>query len=95
MRRLTLSIALLAACQGSRSTPAGSGSAIGAPAKNPRIPPNPRRTTSPPSLAQSALAVGQQAPAIALADTTGTEWTLAGALSRHTRVMLVFYRGDW
>lgn len=53
------------------------------------------RTTPPPGIAARALAVGAKAPAVALTDAVGAPWTLADALAKHARVMLVFYRGDW
>ncbi len=100
MLRLVSLFAIVAACQGSRREPAttggsGSGGRANASAATSKRPPNPRRATPPPTLASSALAVGTAAPAIALADTTGAPWTLAGAQAKYARVMLVFYRGDW
>jgi hypothetical protein len=97
MHRLAL-VLLLAAC-GSKDTTAptvasgsGSGSAYEALGKKPA---NARRAAPPPGIEAKALAVGATAPTVELVDATGTPWTLANALTKHARVMLVFYRGDW
>ena len=98
MHRLAI-VLLLAAC-GSKEAPApvttasgsGSGSAYEALGKKPA---NARRANPPPGIEANALAVGAKAPAVELVDSTGTAWTLATALTKHARVMLVFYRGDW
>ncbi|MEZ4400058.1 MAG: hypothetical protein R3B06_08570 [Kofleriaceae bacterium] len=110
MHRLSLSLAiaaaLTAACGQRSSEPAaGSSAAAGsnagaAPATPPAneyaavIPKAPRRDTPPPSLATSALAVGADAPAIDALASTG-RFVLADALTKHARVILVLYRGDW
>lgn len=85
----------LAACQNSRSAPPASGSGAAPTSTSSRIPPNPRRATAPASLATSALGVGAPAPEIALMDAADAPWTLSNAETKHARVMLVFYRGDW
>lgn len=95
MRRLLL-IALLAACSSKSEPPStqasGSGSAYQSSGKKPA---NARRPTAPPGIEAKALAVGAKAPPIEVKDATGAPWRLADALSKHARVMLVFYRGDW
>ena len=96
MRRLLL-IALLAACSSKSEAPStqgtsGSGSAYQSSGKKPA---NARRPTAPPNIEAKALAVGTKAPDVTLRDATGAPWRLADALSKHARVMLVFYRGDW
>jgi hypothetical protein len=73
-------------------TSSGSGSAFSALGKKPE---GARRPTPPPDIEKRALAVHAPAPAIDLASSAGTRWTLADALTKHARVMLVFYRGDW
>jgi hypothetical protein len=91
----------LVGCDGKRSTPGpGSGAAAGTAARPSdgyapagTRPVNPRRPEPPPSM--TPLAVGAEAPAIALTDHTGAAWTLAGSLAKVQRVVLVFYRGDW
>jgi hypothetical protein len=99
MHRLALVLLVLAAC-GSKETPTTTGSGTGtgsAPAYDAlgKKPANARRPTPPPGIEASALAVGAKAPAVELVDASGAPWTLATALSKHARVMLVFYRGDW
>ncbi len=91
MDRLAVLVLFLAACHAS---PSGS-QAHGSDRTTSQIPPSARRAGPPASLATTALAVGVAAPEIALADAAGTPWTLADARAKHTRVMLVFYRGDW
>ena len=95
MRRVLL-IALLAACS-SKEAPSttqgsGSGSSYEATGKKPA---NARRPTAPPNIEAKALAVGMKVPDITVKDATGASWRLADALSKHARVILVFYRGDW
>jgi hypothetical protein len=85
---------------GSGSTGSGSGSGAAHPANTyPALghkPANARRPTAPPNIDQSALAIGATVPAVELVDAaSGKPWTLAGELSKHARVILVFYRGDW
>ena len=100
MRRLALALLLAAACGSSERTQpasagsaaAGSGSAYEALGKKPA---NARRPTPPPGIEAKAVAVGAKAPAVSLVDSAGAPWTLADALTKHARVMLVFYRGDW
>ena len=58
-------------------------------------PANARRATAPPNIEANALAVGAKVPLVEFADPTGAKWRLADALTKHARVMLVFYRGDW
>jgi hypothetical protein len=74
----------------------GSGSAYSSLGKKPE---GARRPTPPPEIEKRAPALGATAPAIDLAIAAGTasggRWTLADALSKRDRVMLVFYRGDW
>ena len=93
MRRLLL-IALLAACSSKSEAPQaqGSGSTYQSSGKKPA---NARRPTAPPNIEAKALAVGTKVPDVTVKDTTGAPWRLADALSKHARVMLVFYRGDW
>jgi hypothetical protein len=97
MHRLAL-VLLLAACGSKDKVDAppgsgsGSGSAYEALGKKPA---NARRATPPPGIEAAALAVGAKAPAVELVDSSGAPWTLANALTKHARVMLVFYRGDW
>ena len=94
MRRIALALVLLAACGPSetKQPAAGSGSAYDALGKKPA---NARRPTPPPGIETKALAVGAQAPAVALVDTSGAAWQLTDSLAKHARVMVVFYRGDW
>ena len=98
LRHTVLILATLVACGSKSSDPtAGSGStgsgssyvALG------NKPANARRPTPPPNIDRSALAVGATVPAIELAEASGKPWTLANELTRHGRVILVFYRGDW
>jgi hypothetical protein len=92
MRRFLVA-ALLVACSKDPAPPAsGSGTNYEALGKKPT---NARRPTAPPDIEKNALAVGAKAPDLALTDATGAKWTLADALTKHKRVMLVFYRGDW
>lgn len=58
------------------------------------FPPNPRRTTPPPGIDASAVAVGAKAPAFTLPKATGGTFVLADALKKGP-VALVFYRGYW
>jgi hypothetical protein len=82
MRRLALAAALLvAACSSKSDAPPAAGSASGYQALG-KKPANARRPTAPPGIEAKALAVGTKVPAV-------------DALSKHARVMLVFYRGDW
>ncbi len=97
LRHTLLILATLVACgskgdptAGSGSTGSGSGyAALG------HKPANARRPTPPPEIDKSALAVGATAPAIELPEASGKPWTLANELTKHERVILVFYRGDW
>lgn len=87
----------LASCKSGTTPPAtgsgsGSGSGDGYQAQG-KKPENARRPTPPPTLA--LLAVGATAPAIELPDAKNAAWTLAGALTKWKRVVIVFYRGDW
>lgn len=78
---------------GSTGSGSGSGSAYSALGHKPA---NARRPTAPPNIDKSALAIGAPVPAVELVDAaSGKPWTLAGELSKHARVILVFYRGDW
>ena len=91
---LLLALALLACSSKKEPAPsvgsAGSGyQALG------KKPANARRPTAPPNIEAKALAVGAKAPLFEVKDTTGAPWRLADALSKHARVILVFYRGDW
>lgn len=97
MVRHTLFILALGCGSSSTIEPAASGSGSGSSfAALGNKPANARRPTPPPSIDRSALAIGATAPAVDLVDAaTGTPWTLAEALAKHARVMLVFYRGDW
>ncbi|MBA3458207.1 MAG: hypothetical protein H0T42_34315 [Deltaproteobacteria bacterium] len=100
MRRTALAFVLLAACSSSESRQpaagsggsAGSGSAYDALGNKPT---NARRPTSPPGIESKALAIGAKAPTVALVDASGAPWQLTDALTKHARVMIVFYRGDW
>ncbi|MBA2538429.1 MAG: hypothetical protein H0V17_02235 [Deltaproteobacteria bacterium] len=101
MLRHTVSAALmiLALGCGSSSTtePAASGSGSGSAYSTPGHKPATARRPSPPqNIDKTALAIGATAPAIDLVNAaTGAQWTLAEALAKHARVILVFYRGDW
>lgn len=87
---------LIGACSSSQSSsPRPSSTPAPSYAPTGKIPVAGRRTTPPPTFADHALAIGADAPLVALADTGGETWTLGAALARHARVMLVFYRGDW
>ena len=91
-------LAALAACSAKPAEgPVATGSAGSAPAYEPlgHKPADARRATPPPDIAAKAIAVGAQAPAITGTDHTGAPWALATELTKHARVMLVFYRGDW
>jgi AhpC/TSA family len=90
---LLLALALLACSPAKEPAPsAGSGSGYQALGKKPA---NARRPTAPPNIEAKALAVGTKAPLFEVKDTAGASWRLADALSKHARVILVFYRGDW
>ncbi|MBA3498870.1 MAG: peroxiredoxin family protein [Myxococcota bacterium] len=96
MGRFLLVAALLFGCS-SKSEPAaqqGSGSSYQSSGKKPA---NARRPTAPPNIEANALAVGAKVPDVELtsSDPAGAKWRLADALTKHARVMLVFYRGDW
>jgi hypothetical protein len=100
MSTLRHSLLILALGCGSSSGPAGSGSAgSGSGSSYAALghkPANARRATPPANIDKSALAVGATVPAIELVEAaSGKPWTLAEALAKHARVMLVFYRGDW
>lgn len=83
----------VASCKGSSTPPAtGSGAADGYQAQG-KKPEGATRPTPPPTLA--LLPVGTVAPAIQLPDAKGATWTLADALTKWKRVVIVFYRGDW
>lgn len=85
----------VASCKGSSTPPAtgsGSGAGDGYQAQG-KKPEGATRPTPPPTLA--LLPVGSVAPAIALPDAKGAMWTLADALTKWKRVVIVFYRGDW
>ena len=58
------------------------------------IPPNPRRTTPPPAIAERALHIGDRAPPFSLPATSADRFVLADQLRRGP-VALVFYRGFW
>jgi hypothetical protein len=95
MRKLLVAAALLfAACSSSKdaSPTTGSGSGYQALGKKPA---NARRPTAPPDIEAKALAVGAKAPSIEVNDATGAPWKLVDALAKHTRIIVVFYRGDW
>lgn len=99
MRRIALALVLLAACSKAESPQptagsgsAGSGSGYAALGKKPT---NARRPTPPPGIDAKAVALGAKAPEVSVVDASGAPWTLAEAMSKHARVMLVFYRGDW
>ena len=86
--RLTIALALIAAC--SDKTPSSK------PADNytpSGYKPAHARQPSPASVKKQAA--GTPAPAIELKDNTGQPWSLANALTKTKRVVLVFYRGDW
>lgn len=94
MRRLLLVVALVA-CSSKKedAAPVASGSAYQPLGKKPA---NARRPTAPPGIEASALAVGATVPAnVELIDANRAPWRLADALSKHERVMVFFYRGDW
>ena len=55
-------------------------------------PPEALRKAPPPDIEQSALAVGAEAPPIALADTAGKPWSFP---ADGRKIVLLFYRGDW
>ncbi|MBA3540579.1 MAG: hypothetical protein H0T79_13295 [Deltaproteobacteria bacterium] len=97
MRKLAITIALLAGCKSTDAPVVGTGSGSAPPRYEAqgKKPANARRPTPPPGIADAALAVGAKAPTVALADASGATWTLADTLSKQQRVMLVFYRGDW
>jgi hypothetical protein len=90
----------LAACS-DKAAPAGGGSGAGsstaAPAGDGYQPagfkPDKARQPSPASVKKQPA--GTPAPAIELRDATGATWSLANALTKAKRVVLVFYRGDW
>ena len=98
--RHTLFILALTGCGSKSSDPTagsgstGSGSSYSALGHKPA---NARRPTPPPNIAKSALAVGASAPTdLSLVEAaSGKPWTLGNELTKHARVMLVFYRGDW
>jgi hypothetical protein len=92
MGRFLLVAALLFGCSSKEAPPAKQGSSYEAMGKKPA---NARRPTAPPNIEANALAVGAKAPMVELLDPTGAKWRLADALTKHARVMLVFYRGDW
>ncbi len=56
---------------------------------------SPSSGTGSTSQPQPGVAAGAEAPDVALRDQTDATWRIADGLSRHARVMLVFYRGDW
>lgn len=98
MRRLAL-VLLLAACGSSKPGGSGSGSTTGASGSAPtgsgydalgKKPANARRPTPPVGIEAKALAVGAKAPTVDLVDSASARWTLANALTKHARVMLVF-----
>ena len=95
MRAALLALLIVTGCSSKKDAPpsTGSGSAYEAMGKKPA---NARRPTAPPNIEAKALAVGAKVPeTVELADPTGATWRLSDALSKHARVMLVFYRGDW
>ncbi len=56
--------------------------------------PNPTRPTPPEGIEARALAVGAEAPEVALPTAQGGTWSLHEAL-RSGPAVLVFYRGHW
>ncbi len=97
--RHTLFVFALLGCGSKGNDPTtGSGSTGSGSAYSPlgHKPANARRPTPPANIDKSALAIGATAPVVELVDAaSGKPWTLAGELTRHARVILVFYRGDW
>ena len=94
MRRILLVVALVACSSKKEEAPPVASGSTYRPLGN--KPANARRPTAPPGIEASALAVGAEVPAdIELTDASRTPWRLADALSKHTRVMVFFYRGDW
>ena len=92
MGRFLLVAALLFGCSSKSEPPAQQGSSYQSMGKKPT---NARRPTAPPNIEANALAVGAKVPDVEFLDPTGAKWRLADALTKHARVMLVFYRGDW
>jgi hypothetical protein len=97
--RLALLLAFALAACSSKTEPApssssGSGSGSGYQALGTK-PANARRPTAPPNIEAKALAVGTKVPLFEVKDAAGAPWRLADALSKHAKVILVFYRGDW
>jgi hypothetical protein len=87
VRRVLLALALTcAACKGESSAPTYQPSGF--------KPDGATRTTPPPAIEAAALPVGARVPDVDLTATTG-RFTLADALSKKERVLLVLYRGDW
>jgi len=57
-------------------------------------PPNARRTSPPPGLAERAVPIGSPAPALDAAPVGNGTFSWSGALERGP-VVVVFYRGHW
>lgn len=84
MKRLVLALTLaVVAVAGCKATE-----------KPSRFPPAATRQAPPPNIADTALAVGQSAPALDLPSHEGERYVLANKLQNGPAV-LVFYRGDW
>jgi hypothetical protein len=95
IRHMLVVLALGCGSSSTTEAPVGSGSVGSGYSALGKKPDGARRPTPPPEIDKRAVIVGTNAPSVDLANAAGGRWTLANALTKHARVMLVFYRGDW
>ena len=88
--RLTIALALIVGCSEKSSAPTKKPADDYTPSG---VKPAKAREPSPASVKKQPA--GTPAPAIEITDNTGQPWSLANALTKTKRVVLVFYRGDW
>jgi hypothetical protein len=92
-----LAVALVTGCS-DKAAPAGAGSGAGSGSAGDGYQPagfKPTKARQPSPASVKKQPAGTPAPAIELRDATGATWSLATALTKTQRVVLVFYRGDW